>query len=281
MYSVDITPKQMSYDCKNVLRYVFSAGVEEDRRNNILSALQSSSSKECDILPDANLDNLMLKCEHGISANSGQILLHFGSDHKERVRNCSFCSPDCHSVDNTCAPSVDDSSANSDKFNSMAIVPVENPEGSFKSLSLSTNKSPGLKPGWPLLCRAISTHWETGRSLLLPSVSQISVVQWAMRLPSRSCASSFDFSEKQGYFHCDDGPSSELNGENGAIVPAGNGIPVASSSPITATRSLPEELDGLHEKYSATCRLFQYNELLSATSQFIPGLLLPLSHTFT
>lgn len=225
--------------------------------------------------------NPLLKFEHGISANSGQTQLKFGSDLRERVRNCSICSPHCHSVDNACAPSMDDYSANGDECNSMAIVPVEKPEGSTKSKNLSTSESPELKPGWPLLCRAASTHWDCGRPLL-PSASQISVVQWAMRLPSRSCASSFDFSERQSYFHCDEGQFSELNGENGAIVPVGNGILISPSPPSIATRSLPEELDGLHDKYSATCRLFQYNELLSATSQFIPGLLLllPLSHNY-
>lgn len=222
----------------------------------------------------------MLKCEDSIYANSGQTQLKYDYNLKERVRNCSICLPDCHSVSNACAPSMDDSSANSDECNPMAIVPVGKPEGSNKSQSLSTNESPELKAGWPLLCQAVSTHWETGRSLS-PSGSQISVVQWAMRLPNRSCASSFDFGERQGYFHCDEGQFSELNGENGAIVPVGNGIQIAPSSPSTATRSLPEELDGLHEKYSATCRLFQYNELLSATSQFLPGFLLPLYHTIS
>lgn len=232
------------------------------------------------MLPDASLPNPTLKCEHGISADSGQTQLKFGSDLKEKVRNCSICPPYCHSVDNTCAPSMDDSSANTDRCNSVAIVPVEKPEGLTKSKFLSRNESPEMKPGWPLLCRAASTHWESGRSLL-PSASQISIVQWAMRLPSRSCALTFDSSGRQSYFHCDEGQFSEMNGENGAICPIGNGIPIGPSSPSTATRSLPEELDGLHEKYSATCRLFQYNELLSATSQFIPGLLLPLYHTIT
>ncbi|XP_074371239.1 protein kinase STUNTED-like isoform X2 [Apium graveolens] len=244
-------------------------GVEENHRNNILSALQCSSSKECNVLPDANLAHPVLKCEDIICANLGQTQLKHGYDHMERVRNCSFCLPDCHSVKNACAPSMDDSSANIDEYNSMAIVPVGKPDDSFKSQSLSKNDSSELKAGWPLLFRAVSTHWDTGRSSS-PSGSQISVVQWAMRLPSRSCASSFDSSERQGYFHCDEGQFSELNGENGAIVPVGNGIQIAPSSPSTATRSLPEELDGLHEKYSATCRLFQYNELLSATSQFVP-----------
>lgn len=267
---------QMLYDCRIVCNYVFSTGAEEHHRNGILSALQSSVVKEHEILLAGSLANSMLKCKHDTS--TGQNLPKFGSDQNESVSNCSICSPDCRSVDNTSALLTEDSSADGDECNSMAIVPVQKPEVSSRSLSLSRRGSPEQKPGWPLLCRAISTNWETGRTMF-PFVRQISVVQWAMRLPSRSCSSSFDSSDKQNYFQCDEGQFSELNGENGAIVPVGNRALNSPSSPSSTTKSLPEELEGLYEKYSATCRLFQYNELLSATSKFSPGLPLPKSHT--
>ncbi|KAB1203137.1 Receptor-like cytosolic serine/threonine-protein kinase RBK2 [Morella rubra] len=44
----------------------------------------------------------------------------------------------------------------------------------------------------------------------------------------------------------------------------------APLSPEHSPRRLPEELEGLHEKYSSTCRLFKYRELVSATSNFLP-----------
>lgn len=242
-------------------------------------ALQSSVSKEHEILLDGSLANSMVKCQHDSSANSGQILPKLSSDLNEIVSSCSICSPDCHCVDSTCASSFEGSSADGDDCNSLAIVPVQKPEGSSSSRSLSMRESPILKPGWPLLCRAISTHWKTGKTMF-PYVRQISVVQWAMRLPSRSRPSSFDSSDKQSYLQFDEGQFSELNGENGAIVPVGNGASTAPLSP-SSRKSLPEELEGLYEKYSATCRLFQYNELLLATSKFSPGLLLLKSHTIT
>ncbi|KAK1371194.1 putative receptor-like serine/threonine-protein kinase [Heracleum sosnowskyi] len=244
-------------------------GAEEHHRNGILSALQSSVIKEHEILLDGSLANSIAKCRHDTSTNSGQNSPKFGSDLNESVNNCSICSPDCQTVNFKCASSIEESSADGDECNSMAIVPVQKPEGSSRSRSLSTRESLEQKPGWPLLCRAISTNWETSRTIF-PYMRQISVVQWAMRLPSRSCPSSFDSSDKQSYFQCDEGQFSELNGENGAIVPVGNGALISPSSPSSTTKSLPEELEGLYEKYSATCRLFQYNELLSATSKFSP-----------
>nr|KAJ0223150.1 hypothetical protein LSAT_V11C200059590 [Lactuca sativa] len=78
------------------------------------------------------------------------------------------------------------------------------------------------------------------------------MVQWAMRLPSRHCFEITN-SDSQNYDQNDGIP------ENGAIV-------CVDHDSIL----LPKELEGLHEKYSATCRLFQYRELLSATSNFKP-----------
>lgn len=98
-------------------------------------------------------------------------------------------------------------------------------------------------------------------------VHQISMVQWAMRLPTRHCFEITN-SDSQNYDQNDGIP------ENGAIVCVGDDEFQSdpSSSPDHDSILLPKELEGLHEKYSATCRLFQYRELLSATSNFKPGL---------
>ncbi|KAL8110322.1 hypothetical protein AgCh_026158 [Apium graveolens] len=212
-------------------------GAEEHHRNGILSALQSSVSKEHEILLDGSLANSMLKCGLDTSTKLEQTLPKSGADLNESVNNCSICSPDCRSTDNTCALLIEDSSADGDECNSMAIVPVQKPIVPSRSWSLSRRESPEQKPGWPLLCRAISTNWDTGRTM---------------------------------FPLCNEGQFSELNGENGAIVPVGDRGLNSPSSPSSTTKSLPEELEGLYEKYSATCRLFQYNELLSATSKFSP-----------
>ncbi|XP_065880231.1 protein kinase STUNTED isoform X2 [Euphorbia lathyris] len=89
-----------------------------------------------------------------------------------------------------------------------------------------------LKPGWPLLGRQTSDS------------RQMSVVQWAMRLPTRQLSLCLpNMSENE----------SSLDGTQT--------LPL-SPSPV------PQELEGLHQKYSATCRLFNYQQLLSATSNF-------------
>ncbi|CAI9263480.1 unnamed protein product [Lactuca saligna] len=91
------------------------------------------------------------------------------------------------------------------------------------------------------------------------------MVQWDMRLPTRHCFEITN-SDSQNYDQNDGIP------ENGAIVCVGDDEFQSdpSSSPYYDSILLPKELEGLHEKYSATCRLFQYQELLSATSNFKP-----------
>ncbi|KAK9080153.1 hypothetical protein SSX86_001828 [Deinandra increscens subsp. villosa] len=177
--------------------------------------------------------------------------------------NCSICSLDL-------VPVLEVSCGNGDDEvdNSMALVPVQKLEASSSSTSLLLRELPELRPGWPLLQRSVSSNQ-------LPSdksrVHQISVVQWAMRLPGRHCFQITNSdSSNDGVFHDQkDGPL-EVHVENGAIVCVGGDEFQSdlSSSPDHDSVSLPKELEGLHDKYSATCRLFKYQELLSATQNF-------------
>ncbi|KAK1411618.1 hypothetical protein QVD17_38174 [Tagetes erecta] len=114
-------------------------------------------------------------------------------------------------------------------------------------------------------------------------MSQVSVVQLAKRLPVRHCFQITNSdSGNDGLFHDKkDGPI-EVNVENGAIVcVGGDEFPSEiSSSPDHDSVGLPKELEGLHDKYSATCRLFKYQELLSATQNFKPDNNLHLVYDF-
>ncbi|KAK2981328.1 hypothetical protein RJ640_017004, partial [Escallonia rubra] len=199
----------------------------------------------------------------GTTGNLELALLKAGPDCRETVlkQNCSICS-DSVLPENTCAKHIEEYSENGDEDNSMAIVPVQQLEAASSSISLLIRELPELRPGWPLLHRAISSNKSSGR--------KISVVQWAMRLPSRPCLSIASSEETQSSYDAENDQSSELDGETGAIVPVGNENAYAPSSPSSSLRSLPKELEGLHEKYSATCRLFEYQELLSATLNFKP-----------
>ncbi|KAK3016036.1 hypothetical protein RJ639_005296 [Escallonia herrerae] len=236
---------------------------ENHHRNGLLSAIQRSLSKNQKVLNDGNEGKPTAICYQGTTGNLELALLKAGLDCRETVlkQNCSICS-DSVLPENTCAKRIEEYSENGDEDNSMAIVPVQQLEAASSSISLLIRELPELRPGWPLLHRAISSSKSSGR--------KISVVQWAMRLPRRPCLSITSSEETQSSDDAENDQSSELDGETGAIVPVGNENVYAPSSSSSSLRSLPKELEGLHEKYSATCRLFEYQELLSATLNFKP-----------
>lgn len=238
-------------------KYTIGAkGTEEHRRNSMLCSLQKSSSEECKIGSDSNLG---VTCKHNSSVHSELALIKFGSDFKEittKKDTCSICSRYCLLLENACEQTVGKSDADD---NSMAIVPVQKLEGASNSKVLLMRKLPELRPRWSLHRRAISSYQEAFDS---PSVKQISV--------NKDCLSVSSSDASQGCQHYNHVQSSELNGETGAIVPVDKEMGSPPSSPSSTRRSLPEELEGLHEMYSATCRLFQYEELVLATSKFKP-----------
>lgn len=176
---------------------------------------------------------------------------------------CSICSPTWHKSCNE-EPSKDEGK----EENSMAIVPLQKMEVSSSSVSLLLKEFSEVKPGWPLLRQAMMSNTNSAHNHKMRQ-NQISVVQWALRLPSRYYLYIENSSRKTQDLNHDQDQSSKLDGETGAIVPVGNEIASFPSSPVSI--SLPEELEGLHEKYSATCRLFKFEELELATSNFTPG----------
>ncbi|GFY85570.1 kinase with adenine nucleotide alpha hydrolases-like domain-containing protein [Actinidia rufa] len=177
-------------------------------------------------------------------------------------KKCSICSPGSVLPENSCVQSTN-APNDCDKDNSKALVPVRKLEAASSSVfPLLVSELPELRPGWPLLHRAILPDWQASET---PSAQQISVVQWAMQLPTRNCLPSAD--SKQSTCREGENQSSEPDRESGAIVPVGA---ETSSSPSFSSRGLPEELEGLHEKYLDSCRLFKYQELLQATSNFKP-----------
>ncbi|ONK57617.1 uncharacterized protein A4U43_C09F2320 [Asparagus officinalis] len=149
----------------------------------------------------------------------------------------------------------DQNCAKSRRDDSLALVPVNKPGSPSKSIrSLLVRELQESKPGWPLLRKAVLTDKKTSEK------PKMSVVQWAMRLPSRYSASSVIHSDSN--HHTSDG-------EEQSIVPTGR---TDSSCCSLATsddeKEFPEELRSLQEKYSSVCRLFTYKELQHATSNF-------------
>ncbi|KAL0695073.1 hypothetical protein Bca4012_062253 [Brassica carinata] len=131
------------------------------------------------------------------------------------------------------------------------------PEDLTSFINLLVKEMPEFRPGWPLLCRVPSSDAlaSVPRS---SSYRKIPVAQWVLKLPSRSNSAvgssdakqiGFDFSESE-----DDSKLSNLNAESQAVVP--------DDSP----GRFPEELEGLHERFSTSCQSFKYNELVKAMS---------------
>nr|GMD88658.1 probable receptor-like serine/threonine-protein kinase At5g57670 [Ipomoea batatas]GME00633.1 probable receptor-like serine/threonine-protein kinase At5g57670 [Ipomoea batatas]GME02235.1 probable receptor-like serine/threonine-protein kinase At5g57670 [Ipomoea batatas]GME02237.1 probable receptor-like serine/threonine-protein kinase At5g57670 [Ipomoea batatas] len=235
--------------------------IELQQRNGLLSAIQRTLSKNPKVLNGSNGTN-----DQSAHETLGEALLKSGNVCAENAalkQNCSICSPD-YLHDSSCTQSsTDEPSRDSNDESSMALVPVEELEAASTSISQLVKELPEVRPGWPLLRGAVFSNRQVTDG---SSVQQISVVQWALRLPSRHPLSVEDL-DKKGVSSDAKNNAFKLDGESGAIVPFSN---ENISNPYSPEKSgsVPEELACLHEKYAATCRLFKYQELVSATLDF-------------
>ncbi|KAI4369283.1 hypothetical protein MLD38_017742 [Melastoma candidum] len=175
----------------------------------------------------------------------------------------SFCGGQngCHKSGLLKADSVGDSDdGNRDRGveNSLALVPFQQDKVG------PVSDSHGNRGRWLFLRRILAKKQNTGKSSrknspAAPRVSRLSNMQSsAVIYPD----------EKQST--CIESDSCELDGENGAIVPVDFEAAERPLSPSRCSSSISKELEGLHEKFSSTCRLFTHEELLAATSGFVP-----------
>ncbi|XP_071737789.1 protein kinase STUNTED-like isoform X2 [Rutidosis leptorrhynchoides] len=222
-----------------------NVGAKDHHKNRFLSVIHRSFCTSPKLLKNENEGN---KCNQ------------FGCKKLELANglkyNCSICSPD--SVNPTAACILDENGDHNDG-NRMALVPVQ------KKLLEASKSLPELKPGWPLLRRAISSKRLSSDQ---SPVRQISVVEWAMRLPVRNQLLITNYSSDETI---DNKIDRSLNDEDEAIVVHGDENQFESSSSSNSDAiSLPEELEGLHERYSSSCRLFKFEELATSTANFKP-----------
>ncbi|KAK4372087.1 hypothetical protein RND71_007471 [Anisodus tanguticus] len=136
--------------------------------------------------------------------------------------------------------------------NHMALVPV-------KSIEVPESRS-----RWTLL-RRVFLH-----NIMAPEKypgKRSSVMQWVWKRPSRQSFAAIYPDHKQSASDKDEPHRTNLDEEKGAIVPAGSDANPISDECFVI---LPKELEGLSERYSSICRLFSYQELCSATSDFLP-----------
>ncbi|XP_022939108.1 uncharacterized protein LOC111445110 isoform X1 [Cucurbita moschata] len=240
-------------------------GKDEQRQSNLLCAVYGSSGSPHKVQRGESFASLLARDggNLGIGKDSDQGLakaIIVGTD----KQNCSICGSESTSVEQ----SADISSCDGDKHDeSLAIVPVHNAEVALSSITNLIKQLPEVKPGWPLLRHVDqSGQSDRQRSSDRSMAKKISVVQWAMRLPSRSppypAALDYKTNASDQYLG--------LDGENGAMVLVGSEPVTSLLSPESCSETSPKELEGFHEKYSSTCRLFTYHELVTATSNFLP-----------
>ncbi|CAH8357235.1 unnamed protein product [Eruca vesicaria subsp. sativa] len=136
---------------------------------------------------------------------------------------------------------------NADDFHKskMATEPVKVvPEDLTRFITMLVNELPEFRPGWPLLCRVASPDVLLANVPRSYSFRQIPVAQWVLKLPSRTNSLVSTSSDTK-----------QLD----ATVSDGNDSMIVKFSP-----------EGLHERFSTSCRSFKYKELVSVTSNFSP-----------
>lgn len=248
--------------------YASSKELEHHHKNRLINVIQRTLTKNSSrVLNDSTGLRATNSCRQGGYQTLGEALLKAASASAENSlkQNCSVCSPDCPLPDNSCTQAHEEPSNNNRDDNSMAIVPVQRQESGSSSITLLIKDLPEVRPGWPLLHRAILSNRQAADT---SSIRKLSVVQWALCLPTRHLLCIEDADRKDLHSAADESQDPSLDEESGAIVPVNHETTSSKSSPENPPRTLPRELDGLHEKYSATCRLFKFQELLLATSSF-------------
>ncbi|KAI4378826.1 hypothetical protein MLD38_016254 [Melastoma candidum] len=150
----------------------------------------------------------------------------------------------------------DDENGDAGGDNSLALVPFKPNEAG------PVSDSCGDRGRWLFLQRILLKRHKTDKS----SRKNSTAARKVSKLPNTQSSSVVHPDEKQNPCvvcdaHC-------LDGESNAIVPIDSEAAECQLSPCRCSRSIAKELEGLHEKYSSTCRLFTYDELLAATSGF-------------
>ncbi|OIW14507.1 hypothetical protein TanjilG_12100 [Lupinus angustifolius] len=230
-------------------------GIDYHYRNGLLGSAQQTLGKSSEVLSD---DTASMCADKGAGKISDHSFAKVFPDSAENVRrqSCSVCGSTLALLNTSSHQSAEESSGEGGSENSLAIVPVKTTDASQLELI----------PGWPLLHQKILSDRQP---LHLSPLHQISVVPWAMSLPCRSLSYYAYHDHRSKFFDRGHDHSVALDSQSGALVPVDAEIGTAYS-PERNSISVPRELGSLHDKYSATCRLFEYRELVSATSNFLP-----------
>lgn len=177
-----------------------------------------------------------------------------GRDDKEN--NCLNCNSKRVLPENSCSQIGQVLCRCNGSDNSMALVP-------FQRVPRESSES---KSGWAFLRRIF---WRD-RPSSERSSKGMSVFGWVVKSPSRHSSAVIYPDKRLNSFDQLEDTLSSLDGESGAIVPVGVCTPISPLSHHDGFNNFSKKLEGLHEQYSSTCRLFSVQELISATSNFLP-----------
>ncbi|KAK8673716.1 hypothetical protein V6N13_112033 [Hibiscus sabdariffa] len=207
---------------------------------------QDNDSHDKSLVPSVSLPK-------SIRADNVNLKSGLFSRHKTSKKNCEACASALKLPENSNSQSQEELSGNGSVGNRLDLVPFQTSEDNVVLVR--------KLPGWSLL-----------RWVFLPkrhhsenSSAKRSVDQWVLKLPSQHSSAVVYPDLRQNRLDLKKNHSSNLDGETGAIVPVG----CEAICPLSPC-DFPKELQNLLEKSSSSCRLFSYQELLEATSSFMP-----------
>ncbi|KAJ6800841.1 putative receptor-like protein kinase [Iris pallida] len=183
-----------------------------------------------------------------VAVCNGKIVFQREATGRNR-ENCANCvaKPDCVSVDtNENTLSFDSSSEQNCAICDALSVPRE--PGELKDL-IESAEAPSTSSDSPRLRKLMETRagWSLLRGSVIPQETpKVSMVQWAMRLPTRYTASSLVHPNRRHR----------------------KSSPTDTSSPSLEETRAAKELELLKRKYSSISQSFSYKELVDATSNF-------------
>ncbi|XP_031736961.1 probable receptor-like serine/threonine-protein kinase At5g57670 isoform X2 [Cucumis sativus] len=193
-----------------------------------------------------------------LAVNNGKVIFQrlatFPNKGQSPERDCVEGAPSSLERNDSGIDLVDELPEDNDVGNSLALVPFHKPRENLKSNSIVCRESSHWKSSWPLLRRIFLSKHQAEKSS-----KKFSVFQGVLHIPNFQSSSALVYPDQKP--NCSDQDQGfTIDGECGAIVPYG-------SSHIL--ESLPKEVLDLKDKYSSTCRVFTYEELSFATSNFM------------
>ncbi|QHO58399.1 Receptor-like cytosolic serine/threonine-protein kinase [Arachis hypogaea] len=166
---------------------------------------------------------------------------------------------DCSKPDSSAALPKEGLNDSQRQENSLALVPIQKPDDAC-SYSNAVVKPDRLKHGW-LLLRQVFLPKRNKQKSLVKNTPSFHLASGQPNSPSAVV----HVDEEQ---NIDPIGNCKLDAESGAIVPY-ESDDIATPSPLFCHSSVtPEELLALQEKYSSSCKLYSFQELVSATANF-------------